>query len=81
MINLGCNAEAEDIYAQEVHVEDEASARNIYAARVHIGNNCKITGIIEYTDFVEVGTRLVSRKEMPHKVKQLPVFPPGGKPL
>ncbi len=81
VVSLGRNAEAEDIYAQEVRVEDGASARNIYAARVHIGNDCKITGIIEYTDFVEVGTRLVSREGMPRKVKQLPVFPQGGKPL
>jgi cytoskeletal protein CcmA (bactofilin family) len=74
-VELNRNADAEDIYAQELIMEDGSRARNVYAERLRIEDNCQISGVIEYTESVEVGRGLVAKSGGPRKVDQLPKFP------
>ncbi len=72
---LSQNGEAEDVYAQELHMMDGAKARNVYAARIQLGDNCSIDGVIEYTESIVVGKGLVVGSGMTRRVRKLPDFP------
>ncbi|RLI08950.1 hypothetical protein DRO32_01575 [Candidatus Bathyarchaeota archaeon] len=58
-------ARAEDIWADEITLEEEARARNLYGRRIYIECDCVVTGEVKYVDelVVEEGARLLSPPE------------------
>ena len=71
---LGERAQATDIYAGSLTMEEQSKARNIYAKKAYIERGCKITGELQYTEELKKEEDVYFTVE-PRKTDRLPSPP------
>ncbi|MCS7366819.1 MAG: hypothetical protein NDF52_02955, partial [archaeon YNP-WB-062] len=64
----------EDIYAEDLTLEENVKARNIYARRIYMESGCRILGEVQYIESLE-GEEGVVFAKTPVKVEKLPQPP------
>jgi len=67
-------AEAEDIYADYLTMEEKSKARNVYVRKAYIMRDCVITGELQYTEELKTEEK-VTFGEKPKKTENLPAPP------
>jgi len=73
-LKIGPGANAEDVYAGRLELEENSSAHNVYAREAYLKHGCRVTGELLYVEKLEMEQKVKTYSE-PQKVEKLPEPP------